>query len=319
VTSDNSGFFVIKEYIKNALQNKVVLLLIGTSVFMILFRIFLPFLNFSYLITYSKDIDFHILYEGFQNGLIDFYKPIDFENLPEGVPNWPPYYLYYWYFIFFPVAILPPEIGLYVWDILRIIFTCIVVAEAPKMFKNKNDRFMFYLLLFIGYLIDVWYNNTNFLILFFMFLSYRYLEKEKFWISGIFFMLSMYKVNSLLFLPVILLTRKVKLKQIYYYLVPLLIAFIPYFIFPDYLTQMLQNWAYEDEFIKALTPIEGILWKALQPSHLVYYGFLYVVFIEGLKEGKNKNRIRIIVLVLLASYYVYMIIVTWIIPGNIRV
>ena len=110
------------------------------SLSFIILRIFLYFFEILPWIKETKDIDFKILLEGMENGLINFYDDIT-------ISDWPPYYLYFWYFLFFPIYILPFNfyMGVYVWDALRLILAIAVIKESPKMFKNKKDLFIFYL------------------------------------------------------------------------------------------------------------------------------------------------------------------------------
>ena len=83
--------------------------LIGITITFIIFRIILYFYSIDPYIDRNKDVDFIILIEGMKNGLINFYDPIE-------RAEWPPYYLYFWYFLFFPIFLMPSEIGIYIWD-----------------------------------------------------------------------------------------------------------------------------------------------------------------------------------------------------------
>ena len=71
------------------------------------------------------------------------------------------------YFIFFPIYLpiyLNPNnliIGIYIWDLVRLGLMIIIVREAPKVFKNKKDLLIFYILSIIGFSIDGYYNNVN--------------------------------------------------------------------------------------------------------------------------------------------------------------
>ncbi|MFW9952143.1 MAG: hypothetical protein ACFFKA_18635, partial [Candidatus Thorarchaeota archaeon] len=86
--------------------------------FFIIVRILAINFTLPYLIEISRDVDFNILLRGLKNGLIDFYNPI---VMPPGIPDWPPYYLYFWYFMFYPMGLLPFEVGVYIWDAFRLI------------------------------------------------------------------------------------------------------------------------------------------------------------------------------------------------------
>ncbi|MFW9896916.1 MAG: hypothetical protein ACFFD7_14010, partial [Candidatus Thorarchaeota archaeon] len=138
----------------------------------IILRIILYFVEISPWIKDTKDIDFKILLAGMDNGLVNFYDDVS-------ISDWPPYYLYFWYFIFLPIKIIPTNglVGVYVWDGLRLLLTILILRESPNVFKNKKDLLIFYILGVVGYSIDAYYNNVNFLIGFLLFYSYVYLEK----------------------------------------------------------------------------------------------------------------------------------------------
>ncbi|MFX1418682.1 MAG: glycosyltransferase 87 family protein [Promethearchaeota archaeon] len=277
------------------------------TIILIILRIF--FLDISEWIQETKDIDFKILIEGMNNGLINFYNPV-------AISDWPPYYLYFWYFIFFPIYMLPYNtiVGVYIWDVLRLILTIVVIKESPKIFKNKKDLLIFYILSIIGFSIDAYYNNVNFLILFLLFYSLKFLERDKKWVAGLLFTLASFKITALLFLPVLLIIRKIKWKDLIYYLVPLFIICIPYIIFPGYFLQMFGNWLYSDAEIQGILIFDSIMWKALQPSHLMFIGLLLIIFLENLKNEDRKNLYRIILVSIITIYYVYLTTIVFIIP-----
>ncbi len=275
----------------------------------IILRIFLYFFEISPWIKETKDIDFKILIEGMNNGLINFYDKIT-------ISEWPPYYLYFWYFIFFPVYILPYNlyIGVYVWDVLRLILSIYVIREASKIFENKKNLIIFYIFGTVGYSIDAYYNNVNFLIVFFLFISYRYLEKDKKWLAGIFLTLAAFKITVIVLIPILLIIKKIKWKDLIYFLIPILIICIPYLIFPDYFFQMINNWRYSDSEIKGIFFFESILWKALQPSHLMFIGLLLIIFIENLKDDKIKRIFQIILVSAITILEIYLTTIVFIIP-----
>jgi len=281
-------------------------------IFSIIIRILNYYIEFPDLIALSKDIDFELLILGQKNGLIDFYIPVD---VPSWMPEWPPYYLYFWYFIFLPMGWFPLPISLLIWNILSVGLVSFVGIRCYDRFENLKDFKIFLTIMAIGYLIDCWYGNSNFLILLFLYLSYDFLEKNKKWISGIFFTLATFKINGFLFLPVILLSKKIKFKDLIYYLIPFTIVCLPYVIFPDFFGQMLYNWGHSDVGIQGLTPLDSIFWKALQPSHLMYIGFLYLVYFEHLEEGIRKIRIRRFVITTLITYYAYTTVIVSILPA----
>lgn len=284
-------------------------LFIIISGFFVVLRILLYFFEISPWIQNTKDIDFKILLEGMKNGLINFYDPIT-------ITAWPPYYLYFWYFLFFPVYIIPTNglISVYVWDALRLILTILVVKKSPAVFKNKKDLVIFYIFGIVGYSIDAYYNNVNFLIVFLLFYSYICFEKDQKWISGILFTLATFKITAIIFLPVLLIVKKIKLKDLLYFIIPFAIMFLPYLIFPEYLIQMITNWGHSDAEIKGILIIDSVIWKALQPSHLMFIGLILIIFLENIKTDKRRNQFRKIFVSVITVYYIYLTIIVFINP-----
>ncbi|MFW9969120.1 MAG: glycosyltransferase family 87 protein [Candidatus Odinarchaeota archaeon] len=297
----------VKQEEKSSIHLYFMYLFIIITIILIILRILLYFFVISDWIQETKDVDFNILITGMKNGLIDFYNDIP------GV-KWPPYYLYFWYFIFFPIYLMPPLIGVYVWDILRLVLTLFIIKESPKVFKNRKDLLIFYILSSIGYSIDAYYNNVNFLISFLLFYSFVFLKKDKKWISGILFTFSTFKITALFFLPVLLIIRKIKWKDLLYYLTPFAIICIPYIIFPNYFLQMFNNWLHSDSEIQGILIFDSIMWKALQPSHLMFIGLLLIIFLENIKNEERKKVYRIILVSIITIYYVYLTIIVFIIP-----
>jgi hypothetical protein len=298
---NNEREFPIPKYV-------MIVLAIITILFIVL-RIFLNLFDLLPWIEETKDIDFKILLEGMDNGLVNFYDEIS-------ISDWPPYYLYFWYFIFFPIKIIPPDdlVSVYIWDALRLVLTILIIRESPKMFKNKKDLLIFYILGIVGYSIDAYYNNVNFLIAFLLFYSFVYLERDQKWISGILFTLATFKITTIIFIPVLLVARKIKWKDLVYYLIPFAIISIPYIIFPEYLFQMITNWSYSDVEIQGILLIDSIIWKAVQPSHLMFIGLLLIIFMENIKNEERKHLYRLILISLISIYYIYLTTIVFIIP-----
>jgi len=295
-----------KEY---PIHKYFICIFVSITISFIILRIILYFFEISPWIKETKDIDFKILLEGMENGLIDYYDPIT-------TSDWPPYYLYFWYYIFFYIFIIPTEglIGVYVWDVLRLILIILVIKESPKVFKNKKDLLIFYIFGTVGYSIDAYYNNLNLLIVFLLFYSFVYLEKDKKWIAGILFTLASFKITAILFVPVLLIVRKIKFKDLIYYLIPFAIICIPYMIFPEYFFQMVTNWGHSDAEIQGILIIDSIIWKALQPSHLMFIALLLIIFLENIKTEERKNLYRIIIVSIITLYYIYLTTIVFIIP-----
>ncbi len=291
------------------IQKYVMYILAIITISFVILRIFLYFFDISTWIKETKDIDFKILLEGMDNGLVNFYDDVS-------ISDWPPYYLYFWYFLFLPIKIIPSGglVSVYVWDVLRLALTILIIRESPKMFKNKKDLLIFYILGIVGYSIDAYYNNVNFLIAFLLFYSFVYLERDQKWFAGILFTLATFKITAIVFIPVLLIARKIKWKDLFYFLIPFAIIFIPYMIFPDYFLQMITNWGYSDGEIQGLLIIDSIIWKALQPSHLMFIGLLLIIFMENIRNEERKNLYRIILVSIITVYYIYLTTIVFIIP-----
>ncbi len=299
------------EEVHYTVHTNMVYLLIATAIILFISRIIIDIIDQPSLLGDTRDVDFKILLLGLKNGLIDFYDPV---IVPEGVPDWPPYYLYFWYFIFYPMGFIPFEIGVYVWDIIRLIISSYIVLKGFKIIKNRTNLLWFYFTILVGFIIDGWYNNCNFLLIFFLLLSYNSLENDNKWVSGIFFALSTIKINSVLFIPVLLLTKKIKFKDLIYYIVPFAVLSLPYIIFPDYLFQMLNNWSNSTPGIQGLTFLDPIIWKAVQPSHLMFLGFMLILFFEHLLQYEKGLKIRTIIVLILILFYLYISVTVWILP-----
>jgi hypothetical protein len=284
--------------------------LIIITIILIVLRILLGFFYINPWIKETRDVDYKILIEGMKNGIINFYDPIE-------ISDWPPYYLYFWYFLFFPMYLIPLEIGLYIWDCLRLLCVGYVFFKAKDIFESKTDLIIFYTLSSIGYSYDAYFNNVNFLIIFFLFLSYKCLEDDKKWIAGIFFTLATFKINSILFIPVLLIIRKLKARDLIYFVVPFLLVCIPYMIFPEYFMQMINNWLHSDEAIQGILIVDSITWKVLQPSHLMFISLLIIIFLanlENISMDKRKKLFRILFPIIIILYYIYLTIIVFLIP-----
>lgn len=268
------------------------------TIFFFVFRLIIYFFDLPHQFEFSKDMDFRIFHKGFQNGLICFYKPVS------GYV-WRPYYLYFWYFIFYPLGIIPIEIGVYIWDILRFILIVFITIKVLKMSKNKIDKVIFKILVIIGYCIDGWFNNSNFIILFFLYQSYVFLENGNKWGFGLFFALAIFKINVILFLPILLIMKKIKIRDLFYFLVPFLLICIPYIAFPDYFMQMINNWLFTNVEIQNLTIFDAILLTALQPGHILFISLFYIILFENIPNSKRKNKIRLLTLITIIIYYAY--------------
>jgi hypothetical protein len=77
---------------------------------------------------------------------------------------------------------------------------------------------------------------------------------------------------------------------------------------------MFNNWLFSDEEIQGILIFDSIMWKALQPSHLMFIGLLLIIFLENLTNEDRKNLYRIIFVSIITVYYVYLTTIVFIIP-----
>ncbi|MFX1479021.1 MAG: hypothetical protein ACFFCI_12895, partial [Promethearchaeota archaeon] len=155
------------------------------------------------LLMHNRDLNFKTNYELMQNGIIHYYDEhalIDERAI----------YLYFWYFIFYPFYLIPLDISLYIWDLFRIISTIYIAIKISKITNSKRDLLFYFLLSGIGYIADMYLNNTNWIIQFFIYESYIQLDKNKKFLSGIFFALSMFKITLAIFPLLLLIIKRIK-------------------------------------------------------------------------------------------------------------
>jgi hypothetical protein len=238
----------------------------------------MDYFEFPALLEGIRDGDYAIKLWEYNTNFLDIY-----EQRGDIIPS----YLYHWYIFFYPFSLLPMSIGVYVWDILRVIICYYVGKNITKISNNKELVRNFYLLTIIGYFFDTYNNNNNFLILLLLFLSFINLKKNRRWLAGIFFALASYKITVILFLLLFLLIKEIKFTDLIYFIIPLLILCLPYVIFPELLFQFIDNILgpkqsqlvskIGDPFIDLFITIGLILWPLLQPAHLMYYSLLIMI------------------------------------------
>jgi hypothetical protein len=85
-------------------------------------------------------------------------------------------------------------------------------------------------------------------------------------------------------------------------------------IFPEYFLQMITNWGHSDAEIQGILFIDSIIWKALQPSHLMFIGLLLIIFMENIKNLERKNLYRVVLVSIITVYYIYLTTIVFIIP-----
>jgi hypothetical protein len=252
------------------------------------------FFEFPKILEDWTDGDYELRIIEYSNGLLNIYDP-NGDYLPAN-------YLYHWYVFFYPFSLIDMSVSVYIWDILRIISCYYVGKNITKITKNEKYILTFYVLTIIGYVFDADYGNNNFLVLLLLFLSVFNLQQNKKWLAGIFFALAAFKVTVFLFLVLLLLIKEIKLKDLIYFIVPLFILCLPYLIFPDLLFQFLENLFGSkpsvfilktgNELIDFFISIYLIIWPAVQPPHLTYYGFYVLVILRYIYEDKISTEIK---------------------------
>ncbi len=297
---------------RNNQLKKFIFLVTITTVFLVVSRIIYRIFEFPEFLESLRDVDYYMRFEEVKNGLFDFYNPDK---------DFPAVYLYYWYFIFFPMSLIPTEIGLYIWDGLRLISTIYVMKKVPKITDNPKDLFVFYGGTLVGYLLDGYFNNCNFLIQLLLLESYLSWEKGRKWVAGLLFTLALFKINVFIYLPILGFIKKIKLKDLIYYLLPIGLLSIFYIIFPDFFLQMLKNWVnLEGQEPVAFTPFSFIIifnlltWQALQPAQLMYFCLMVIIATEYFQDIKKRERFRKFVVISLTSYYIIEIILVILFP-----
>jgi hypothetical protein len=113
----------------------------------------------------------------------------------------------------------------------------------------------------------------------------------------------MYKVasTSIIFLIILLLTKRLKLCEFSKSILPFLVLLIPYLIFPNFTLQFIENlFVLEDLQGKVINelpdlgnPILNFLLhgyllvaQAIQPSQLLFYSFVLIIISSYIKEKK---------------------------------
>jgi len=288
----------------------LIIIIVITSVliaFRIIFSIFQEESTGSFfidLLIRNRDLNFKTNYDLMHNGFIHYYE----EN---PLTNDKAIYLYFWYFIFYPFYSLPLEVSVYVWDLLRFISTIYVAIKLKKIIEDKRDLLFFLLFSGIGYFADMYLNNTNWLIQLLLYGSYIQLEKDKKVFSGILFTLATFKITLILIPFIFILIKKIKWKDLIYYLLPLILICLPYIIFPGYFLSMISNWYTSAEASTSLPILNFflIIWRLIQPAQLMFVSILVVILILNIKNEKIKYRISS--LIYLSVFIIWILI--WVI------
>ncbi|MHA1842830.1 MAG: glycosyltransferase 87 family protein [Promethearchaeota archaeon] len=257
--------------------------------------------------SYNRDIDFNTLYVFMESGLVNYYNT-------DSIGGFRAYYLYYWYFLFYPIYLFPVHVGVYIWDALRVIASIFVAKRIDSITENNVDKVIFFVLSGLGFFADAYLNNNNWLIQAFLVLSFDLLNEDKKWHAGLLFTLAMYKIIVIIFPFMLLIVKKIKLKDLIYYFLPLSIFFLPYLIFPDYFLAMYYNWTYMEikvEEMNFLLLIYLYCWQVFQTAQLMFEGFIILIFLENIKTFKWRKRYRILILTSLIALNTTFPFILW--------
>jgi len=279
---------------KNQLLSYYIYCIIIITVVLIVVRILFYFLKSesNLIITGGRDADFILIKGMMDSGLVNYYNDT---RMP---------YLYFWYFIFFPVYILPTTIGVYVWDVLRVISVIYVAKNINQITDDEKDLLFYFFFSGVGYTIDMFLNNNNWLILLLLFESLRQLDKGNNWYSGILFSFTMYKIILIIFPLALIISKKIKFKELYYYILPLAVICLPYFIFWDYTMQMFHSWTYRGE-VDIFTNLIYMIWQFFQTAQLLFISINALIFLNSIEN--DKDRVRKICYGLL--FFIYFILI----------
>ncbi len=251
------------------------------------------------LLMRNRDLNFKTNYDLMYNGIIHYY-----EYTP--LINERAIYLYFWYFIFYPFYIIPQEISLYLWDMLRIIATIYIAINISKIVKYKRDLLFFFLFSCIGYFADMYLNNTNWIIQLFLYESYIQLEKNNKLLSGIFFTICTFKITLIIIPFIFILIKKIKGRDLIFYFLPFLVICIPYIIFPEYFSMMVSNWFQSIETTSgfSIVNIFLIFWRVIQPAQLMFLSVIIVIILVNIKKENEKTRIGSLIYIFVSILWV---------------
>ncbi len=261
--------------------------------------IIISVLDFFFYLTEDieihKDADYFLRLNELKDGLLNVYDPTG--------KRFAPIYLFHGFLIFYPFTFIPPIIGLFIWDALRIIAFLYVGKRVTEFTKNERILLIFYFLNLLGYFFDLYFNNSNFLILIFLFFSYKYLREGKMWLMGIFFALASYKFNVLLYPFILLLIKEIKLKDLKYIIIPFGVILLPYALYPPFAIQLFENmFVLEDNVgqiihintgnmvLDFIFKIGMFSWQAFQLPHFVYYSLFILIILVRYHDKDYKIR-----------------------------
>lgn len=204
---------------------------------------------------------------------------------------------------------MPRWLSYLTWDMLRLFSTIYITYRFYEITKDKKECILFLIFCGIGYAVDMHYNNSNWLILFLLVFSYLQLEKDRKWLSGILFTIATFKIYVIIFPFILLITKKIKIKEIIYYLLPFMILIIPYIINPNFFLQMYSNWTHPigTEELPILNYINVVM-KLFEPAQMMFVSFMVLVLELNLNRNyvrNEKSRLRIYIIIFIGETFLF--------------
>jgi len=291
-------------------SNVIIYTVICITLILIILRILFYFINIEllsensliFIMMKNRDLNFKSLYNLMDNGIIFYYQEHPFTQ-DKAI------YLYFWFFIFYPFYLMPMEVSMYIWDLLRLISTIFIIVKIRRITENERDILYFYFFLSIGYFADMYLNNTNWLIQIFLFESYSQLKKEDKRLSYILFALASFKITIIAFPIILLIIKKIKIKEMINFYIPIALISIPYIVFPNYLLQIISNWSESgyssSSFI--LFDVFFKIWPLIQMPHLMFISIIALIVLVNIKNEKLKKRLEL----LIYSGMLLIWVITW--------
>jgi len=107
----------------------------------------------------------------------------------------------------------------------------------------------------------------------------------------------------------LLITKKIKIKDLVYYIAPFFVLFIPYLVNPPYFLQMYANWTVSDleESNLILLFLHTIL-KVFEPAQLMFVSFGIFLIYTNIEKQPWKNRAFYIGFIILTTMFVFYLV-----------
>ena len=127
--------------------------------------------------------------------------------------------------------------------------------------------------------------------------------------SGILFTIATFKIIVIFFPFVLLITKKIKIKDLIYYLAPFFVLFIPYLVNPPYFWQMYANWTVSDfEGVNIILQFLYAILKVFEPAQLMFVSFGVFLIYVNIDNDLWKNRAFYTSIVVLSTMFVFYLV-----------